>query len=204
MESNYNSRLSQEIRDMKVSVNDINKQDIQQQLGVCGYNPNEHLNLLHQYEAVAGKVPTSIAGMLKNRSLLKEERRLARELEPYNNFAFSYQESGSLPTENIGKESVIPAQSKGLLTDCYSFIKELPMAQFYNVEYDMNEPFRVYGSIQDHHSFYSEVDLSNGKDKVKPTEWDYTLGAEGSTHVVDTRDNNSIFASLHSGSFQSY
>jgi len=80
-----------------------------------------------------------------------------------------------------------------------SFIKELPMAQFYNVEYDMNEPFRVYGSIQDHHSFYSEVDLSGGKDKIRPTDWEYTLGAEGSTHVVDPRDNSSIFASLFYG-----
>ncbi len=80
-----------------------------------------------------------------------------------------------------------------------SFISELPLAQFYNVEYDMSEPFRVYGSIQDHHSFYSEVDLSNGKDKIRPTEWSYTLGAEGSTHVVDTRDNNTIFASLFYG-----
>jgi len=80
-----------------------------------------------------------------------------------------------------------------------SFIKELPLAQFYNVEYDMNEPFRVYGSIQDHHSFYGEVDLSRGRDRVRPTEWDYTLGAEGSTHVVDHRDNNTIYASLFYG-----
>jgi photosystem II stability/assembly factor-like uncharacterized protein len=80
-----------------------------------------------------------------------------------------------------------------------SFIRELPLAQFYNVEYDMGEPFRVYGSIQDHHSFFTEVDLSQGKDKVRPTEWDYTLGAEGSTHVVDPRDNNTIFASLFYG-----
>ena len=80
-----------------------------------------------------------------------------------------------------------------------NLIEELPLAQFYNVEFDMQEPFRVYGSVQDHHSFYSEVDLSNGKDKIKPTEWEYTLGAEGSTHVVDPRDNNTIFASLFYG-----
>jgi photosystem II stability/assembly factor-like uncharacterized protein len=80
-----------------------------------------------------------------------------------------------------------------------SFIKELPLAQFYNVACDMKDPFRVYGSIQDHHSFYSEVDLSNGKDKVTSTEWKHTLGAEGSTHVVDPRDNNTIFASLFYG-----
>ena len=80
-----------------------------------------------------------------------------------------------------------------------NLIKELPLAQFYNVEFDNNEPFRVYGSVQDHHSFYSEVDLSGGKDKVRATEWEYTLGAEGSTHVVDPRDNNSIYASLFYG-----
>lgn len=80
-----------------------------------------------------------------------------------------------------------------------NLIEELPLAQFYNVEFDMQEPFRVYGSIQDHHSFYSEVDLSNGKDEIRPTEWNYTLGAEGSTHVVDPRDNNTIFASLFYG-----
>ncbi len=80
-----------------------------------------------------------------------------------------------------------------------SFIPELPLAQFYNVEYDHHVPFRVYGSIQDHHSFYSEVDLSRGKDRIRATEWDYTLGAEGSTHAVDKRDNNTIYASLFYG-----
>jgi len=80
-----------------------------------------------------------------------------------------------------------------------NLIQELPLAQFYNVEYDMSDPFRVYGSIQDHHSFYTRVDLSGGRDKIIPTEWKYTLGAEGSTHVVDPRDNNTIYASLFYG-----
>ncbi|MDT8430211.1 MAG: hypothetical protein RQ746_01620 [Bacteroidales bacterium] len=80
-----------------------------------------------------------------------------------------------------------------------SLIRELPLAQFYNVEFDNAHPFRVYGSIQDHHSFYSEVDLSAGRDQIRPTEWEYTLGAEGSTHIVDPRDNNTILASLFYG-----
>lgn len=80
-----------------------------------------------------------------------------------------------------------------------SFIKELPLAQFYNVAFDLADPFRVYGSVQDHHSFYREVDLSDGKEKVVPSEWEYTLGAEGSSHVVDPRDNNTIYASLFYG-----
>lgn len=80
-----------------------------------------------------------------------------------------------------------------------NLIEELPLAQFYNVEFDNSEPFRVFGSVQDHHSFYTEVDLSRGRDKISPTEWEYTLGAEGSTHVVDPRDNSSIYASLFYG-----
>jgi len=80
-----------------------------------------------------------------------------------------------------------------------SLIKELPLAQFYNIAYDNHEPFRVYGSIQDHHSFYSEVDMSRGRDNFKPTEWKYTIGAEGSSHVIDLRDNNTILASLFYG-----
>jgi len=80
-----------------------------------------------------------------------------------------------------------------------SLIKELPLAQFYNVEFDYAEPFRVFGSIQDHHSFYSEVDLSGGRERISPSEWEYTLGAEGSTHIVDPRDNNTILASLFYG-----
>jgi photosystem II stability/assembly factor-like uncharacterized protein len=80
-----------------------------------------------------------------------------------------------------------------------SFLSELPLAQFYNVEYDMSEPFRVFGSVQDHHSFYTEVDLTRGRDQVRATEWEYTLGAEGSTHQVDPRDNSAIFASLFYG-----
>jgi len=80
-----------------------------------------------------------------------------------------------------------------------SLIEELPLAQFYNVAFDNAEPFRVFGSIQDHHSFYSEVDMSRGRDRIRPTEWEYTLGAEGSSHIVDNRDNNTILASLFYG-----
>ncbi|MCF8221512.1 MAG: hypothetical protein K9J25_00085 [Bacteroidales bacterium] len=78
-------------------------------------------------------------------------------------------------------------------------IEELPLAQFYNIEYDMNKPFRVYGSIQDHHSFFSEVDLSRGRDNVRPTEWLRILGAEGSSHAVNKDDNNTVYASAFYG-----
>jgi len=78
-------------------------------------------------------------------------------------------------------------------------IEVLPLAQFYNVEYDMSTPFRVFGSIQDHHSFYGTVDMSRGRDNIPPVEFPRTLGAEGSTHAVNKNDNNTIYASSFYG-----
>lgn len=78
-------------------------------------------------------------------------------------------------------------------------IEELPLAQFYNIEYDMSTPFRVFGSIQDHHSFFTTVDLSRGRDNVRATAWDNILGAEGTTHAVNKDDNNTIYASSFYG-----
>jgi len=78
-------------------------------------------------------------------------------------------------------------------------IEVLPLAQFYNIEYDMSTPFRVFGSIQDHHSFYTEVDLSRGRDNVQPTEWPHSLGAEGTTHAINKDDNNTLYASSFYG-----
>jgi len=78
-------------------------------------------------------------------------------------------------------------------------IKELPLAQFYNIAYDFSTPFRVFGSIQDHHSFYGSVDLSAGRDNVPATEFKHTLGAEGSTHAINPDDNNTIYSSTFYG-----
>jgi photosystem II stability/assembly factor-like uncharacterized protein len=78
-------------------------------------------------------------------------------------------------------------------------IRELPLAQFYNVAYDFSKPFRVFGSIQDHHSFYGPVDLSHGRNNVPANDFKHTLGAEGSTHAVNPADNNTIYSSTFYG-----
>ena len=46
------------------------------------------------------------------------------------------------------------------------FREELNLCQFFNLNYDMATPFRVYGSMQDHGSFRGKVDLSAGRDKI--------------------------------------
>ncbi len=77
-------------------------------------------------------------------------------------------------------------------------LEELPVAQFYNVGFDMQKPFNVYGSIQDHHSFYGPVDISRSRKYIRPVEFKHTLGAEGSSHAIDPRDN-SVYASVFYG-----
>lgn len=78
-------------------------------------------------------------------------------------------------------------------------IEELPLAQFYNISFDYSENFRIVGSIQDHHSFIGEVDLSRGRDRIPAVEFTPTVGAEGCSHAIDPRDNNTIYGSIFYG-----
>lgn len=108
-------------------------------------------------------------------------------IDPDNsNYLLNVQDGGLTISYDMGKSWKYP-------------IEELPLAQFYNVAYDFSTPFRVFGSIQDHHSFYGPVDLSRGRDRVPANEFKNILGAEGSTHAVDPTDNNTIYSSTFYG-----
>ena len=74
-------------------------------------------------------------------------------------------------------------------------IEELPLAQFFNLGYDLSTPFRVFGSIQDHGSYYGTVDLSAGRDRIPAVGFNEILGGEGTSHSMNKEDNNTIYAS---------
>jgi len=74
-------------------------------------------------------------------------------------------------------------------------IKELPLAQFFNLGIDLSTPFRVFGSIQDHGSYYGVVDISRGRDRVPVNDFQSILGGEGTSHSMNLVDNNTIYAS---------
>jgi photosystem II stability/assembly factor-like uncharacterized protein len=108
-------------------------------------------------------------------------------IDPANpNYLLNVQDGGLAISYDKGKNWKIP-------------IEELPLAQFYNIAYDFSTPFRVFGSIQDHHSWYGVVDLSGGRDRVEPVAFINTLGAEGSTHAINPNDNNTIYSSTFYG-----
>jgi photosystem II stability/assembly factor-like uncharacterized protein len=80
------------------------------------------------------------------------------------------------------------------------FVDKLPFAQFFDVAYDMGEPFRVYGSMQDHGSYSGVVDLSRGRGSIPAVDFVSAPGGEGSTHVVDPRDPAIVYSAGFYGS----
>ncbi len=81
-----------------------------------------------------------------------------------------------------------------------TFEDNMPLVQFFNVGHDMDEPFRVYGSIQDHGSRRATVDLSRGRNNIPAVEFENAPGGEGSTHVVDPTDPDVVYAAGFYGS----
>jgi len=70
----------------------------------------------------------------------------------------------------------------------------LPVVQFYNVSYDLDSPFRVYGSVQDHGSFRGIVDLSQGRDQIPAVEFERAPGGEASTHAIDPANPEIVYS----------
>ena len=75
-----------------------------------------------------------------------------------------------------------------------NFTDNLPIVQFYNVGFDMDEPFHVYGSIQDHGSRRGVVELGRGRDRIPATEWEYAPGGEASSHAIDPTDPEVVYS----------
>jgi len=68
------------------------------------------------------------------------------------------------------------------------------VVQFYNVAYDMDTPFHVFGSIQDHGSRRGTVDLSQGRDSIPAVDWEGAPGGEGSNHAIDPTNPNIVYS----------
>ncbi|MDX1285298.1 MAG: hypothetical protein R3182_09805, partial [Draconibacterium sp.] len=75
-----------------------------------------------------------------------------------------------------------------------TFYNNLPLVQFFNINYDMAKPFRVYGSVQDHGSYRGVVDLSRGRNNIPSVEFERAPGGEGSNHAINPFDDNKVYS----------
>ena len=82
----------------------------------------------------------------------------------------------------------------------WRFFVDIPVVTFFNVNYDLGDPFRVYGSVQDHGSYSAAVDLSNGRHEIPMVAWDRAPGGEGSHHAVDPIDADIVYSAGFYGS----
>ncbi|MEO6212459.1 MAG: hypothetical protein ABIP65_02415 [Vicinamibacterales bacterium] len=74
-------------------------------------------------------------------------------------------------------------------------------SQFYNVTVDSSSPAWVYGSIQDIGSRRGKLDLSAGRDKIVPVDFEGAPGGEGSYQAVDPTNPNIVYSHGFYGNF---
>jgi len=93
---------------------------------------------------------------------------------------------------NVNDGGIVISYDKG--KTWRQFLHNLPVCQFFNIAYDMDTPFRVYGSMQDHGSYRGLVDLTQGRDKIPAVEFELAPGGEGSSHAIDPTNPNIVYS----------
>jgi photosystem II stability/assembly factor-like uncharacterized protein len=89
-----------------------------------------------------------------------------------------------------------------------SFTDNLPVCQFFDVAYDMAEPFHVYGSMQDHGSYRAPVqrrrDRRSGQllEGYETMEFERAPGGEGSNHAIDPTNPDIVYSATFYGRIQ--
>jgi hypothetical protein len=93
---------------------------------------------------------------------------------------------------NVNDGGIVISYDKG--KTWLQFLHNLPLCQFFNIAYDMDKPFRVYGSMQDHGSYRGIVDITQGRDKIPTMDFERAPGGEGSSHAIDPTNPNIVYS----------
>ncbi|MCU1284760.1 MAG: sialidase [Acidobacteriales bacterium] len=78
----------------------------------------------------------------------------------------------------------------------WRFIGNLPVSQFYHVSYDMQQPYNVYGGLQDNSSWFGPSSKPGG---VQNRSWTNVYGGDGFWVFEDTSDPDFIYAEAQGG-----
>ena len=70
---------------------------------------------------------------------------------------------------------------------------DLPVQTVFSTNFDMDTPFRVYASVQDHGAFRAPIDISAGRENLKAIPWESAPGGEYTQHAVDPTNPNILY-----------
>lgn len=71
---------------------------------------------------------------------------------------------------------------------------DLPVQTVFSTNVDMDSPFRVYASIQDHGSYRSPIDITGGRDSLKAMPWENAPGGEYTQHAIDPTNPDIVYS----------
>lgn len=83
----------------------------------------------------------------------------------------------------------------------WRFLNNLPISQFYHVSFDMDDPYHVYGGLQDNGSWYGPSQSPNG---VENEDWQNVGGGDGFRVIPDPTDSDIIYCEYQGGNVLRY
>lgn len=78
----------------------------------------------------------------------------------------------------------------------FSFFENIPISQFYHAAFDNEQPFNVYGGMQDNGIW---VGPSTNRGGVKNSDWEFLSGGDGFHAFPHPEDNNLVYFSVQGG-----
>lgn len=106
--------------------------------------------------------------------------------------------SGHLINGNDGGVNVTYDDGKS-----WFFCNSVAVGQFYAISYDMEEPYNIYGGLQDNGVWYgsSKSELNGDWYGTGQSPFKNLLGGDGMYVQVDPRDNNTVYAGFQFGNY---
>ena len=82
----------------------------------------------------------------------------------------------------------------------WRWLPHLPVAQFYHVGYDMQQPYHVCGGLQDNNSWCAPSRVRHNEG-IADHDWWALEGGDGFTNVIDPTDARTVYTSSQEGYF---
>jgi photosystem II stability/assembly factor-like uncharacterized protein len=80
----------------------------------------------------------------------------------------------------------------------WDYVNTIPLAQFYEVGFDMQKPYRVCGGLQDNNTWCGPSAAMNSRG-ISNDEWTTVAGGDGFYAQIDPTDPNIVYAEMQDG-----